>query len=75
MTRYGVHAGTEGASIEQVLAYWRDVEWLGFGWISAWDHFYPIMGRGGAGSFEAVATPRNVFVFTRSTNPAVAASC
>lgn len=56
MTRYGVHAGTEGASIEQVLAYWRRVEALGFGWISVWDHFYPIMGGGGAGSFEAVAS-------------------
>ena len=56
MTRYGVHAGTEGASIEQVLAYWRTVEGLGFGWISVWDHFYPIMGKGGSGSFEAVAT-------------------
>lgn len=56
MTLYGVHAGTEGASIDDVLAYWRTVESLGFGWISVWDHLYPIMGRGGAGSFEAVAT-------------------
>ncbi len=56
MTQYGVHAGTEGASIDEVLAYWRTVESLGFSWISAWDHFYPIMGQGGAGSFEAVAT-------------------
>jgi alkanesulfonate monooxygenase SsuD/methylene tetrahydromethanopterin reductase-like flavin-dependent oxidoreductase (luciferase family) len=56
MIRYGVHAGTEGASIDQVLAYWRTVEALGFGWISVWDHFYPIMGEGGTGSFEAVAT-------------------
>lgn len=56
MTLYGVHAGTEGASMDEVLAYWRTVESLGFGWISAWDHFYPIMGQGGAGSYEAVAT-------------------
>lgn len=56
VTLYGVHAGTEGASIDDVLAYWRTVESLGFGWISVWDHLYPIMGRGGAGSFEAVAT-------------------
>ena len=26
MTRYGVHAGTEGSSIDDVLAYWRTVE-------------------------------------------------
>lgn len=56
MTRFGVHAGTEGASIGDVIAYWRKVESLGFGWISVWDHFYPIMGSGGSGSFEAVAT-------------------
>ncbi len=56
MTRYGVHAGTEGASIDQIIAYWRTVESLGFEWISVWDHFYPIMGKGSAGSFEAVAT-------------------
>jgi alkanesulfonate monooxygenase SsuD/methylene tetrahydromethanopterin reductase-like flavin-dependent oxidoreductase (luciferase family) len=39
-----------------VLAYWRTVEALGFEWISVWDHFYPIMGNGGAGSFESVAS-------------------
>jgi len=51
MTLYGVHAGTEDSSMDDVLAYWRTVESLGFGWISVWDHFYPIMGGGGAGSF------------------------
>jgi alkanesulfonate monooxygenase SsuD/methylene tetrahydromethanopterin reductase-like flavin-dependent oxidoreductase (luciferase family) len=58
MTLYGVHAGTEGASIDQVLDFWRTVESLGFDWISAWDHFYPIMGAGleGSGSFDSVAT-------------------
>jgi alkanesulfonate monooxygenase SsuD/methylene tetrahydromethanopterin reductase-like flavin-dependent oxidoreductase (luciferase family) len=56
MTRYGVHAGTEGASIEEVLAFWRTVESLGFEWISVWDHFYSIMGDQNAGSFESVST-------------------
>ncbi len=56
MTLYGVHAGTEGASIDRVLDFWRTVESLGFDWISAWDHFYPIMGADGPGSFESVAT-------------------
>ena len=55
MTTYGVHAGTEGASMEEVLAFWRKVEALGFAWISVWDHFNPIMG-GARGSFEAVAS-------------------
>jgi alkanesulfonate monooxygenase SsuD/methylene tetrahydromethanopterin reductase-like flavin-dependent oxidoreductase (luciferase family) len=56
VTLYGVHAGTEGSSMDDVLAFWRTVESLGFGWISAWDHFYPIMGGGGAGSFESLAS-------------------
>jgi alkanesulfonate monooxygenase SsuD/methylene tetrahydromethanopterin reductase-like flavin-dependent oxidoreductase (luciferase family) len=56
MTLYGVHAGTEGASIDEVLTYWRRAESLGFAWISVWDHFYPIMGGDGAGSFESVAS-------------------
>lgn len=56
MTLYGVHAGTEGTSIQDVLAYWRKVESLGFGWISVWDYFYPVMGGGSAGSFEPVAS-------------------
>jgi alkanesulfonate monooxygenase SsuD/methylene tetrahydromethanopterin reductase-like flavin-dependent oxidoreductase (luciferase family) len=56
MTRYGVHAGTEGASIQDVLEFWPKVESLGYEWISAWDHFYPITGGGGAGSFESVST-------------------
>jgi alkanesulfonate monooxygenase SsuD/methylene tetrahydromethanopterin reductase-like flavin-dependent oxidoreductase (luciferase family) len=55
MTLYGVHAGTEGSSIDDVLAYWRKVESLGFEWISVWDHFYPILDDG-AGSFESVAS-------------------
>ena len=56
MTRYGVHAGTEGSSIEDVLDFWRTVESLGFGWISVWDHFYPISGSEGAGSYDSVAS-------------------
>ena len=54
MTLYGVHAGTEGASIDEVLDFWRTVESLGFDWISAWDHFYPIMSPFGSGSFDSV---------------------
>lgn len=56
MTLYGVHVGTEGASIQDVLAYWSKVESLGFGWISVWDYFHPIMGRGSAGSLPRSTT-------------------
>lgn len=56
MTVYGVHAGTEGSSIGDVLAFWQEVESLGFGWISVWDHFHPILRPDGRGSFDAVAS-------------------
>lgn len=56
MTVYGVHAGTEGTTMADVLAFWRKVESLGYEWISVWDHFYAIMGGSNAGSFESVAS-------------------
>src|SRR5215203_6518306 len=55
MTRFGVHAGTEGATIQEVVAFWRRVEALGYGWLSIWDHFSPMLG-GRVGSLEAVAS-------------------
>jgi alkanesulfonate monooxygenase SsuD/methylene tetrahydromethanopterin reductase-like flavin-dependent oxidoreductase (luciferase family) len=55
VTVYGVHAGTEGATVEETLALWRKVEDLGFQWLSVWDHFYPLAG-GPSGSFESVAS-------------------
>lgn len=51
---YGVHAGTEDVDSATLVAFWRRVEELGFGWISCWDHFVGIGQRGGP--FEAVAT-------------------
>jgi alkanesulfonate monooxygenase SsuD/methylene tetrahydromethanopterin reductase-like flavin-dependent oxidoreductase (luciferase family) len=57
MTRYGVHAGTEGASLEECLEFWRRVEALGYEWISVWDHFYSLMGGASdRGSFDAVVS-------------------
>jgi alkanesulfonate monooxygenase SsuD/methylene tetrahydromethanopterin reductase-like flavin-dependent oxidoreductase (luciferase family) len=71
MTVYGVHAGTEGASIDDVLKYWRRVESLGFAWISVWDHFYAIMGGDGAGSFESVASQAALAMATSRVRVAV----
>ncbi|SRR6266508_197561 len=57
MIRYGVHAGTEGASFEECLEFWQRVEALGYEWISVWDHFYPLVGSSsGPGSFDAVVS-------------------
>ena len=55
--RYGVHAGTEGAGIQDCVEFWRRVEGLGYEWLSVWDHFYPLAGdTGGRGSFDALAS-------------------
>ena len=56
VTVFGVHAGLQNTSMESLRALWRRVEDLGFGWISVWDHFYPISGSEGAGSYDSVAS-------------------
>jgi F420-dependent oxidoreductase-like protein len=37
---FGVHAGLQYTSSDDLEALWRRIEELGFGWISVWDHFY-----------------------------------
>ena len=56
MTVYGVHAGLQQTSTDELRALWRRIEDLGFGWISIWDHFYSATAGDGAESLEAVAT-------------------
>jgi alkanesulfonate monooxygenase SsuD/methylene tetrahydromethanopterin reductase-like flavin-dependent oxidoreductase (luciferase family) len=43
MTLFGVQDGTEGASVADAIEFWERVEALGYDWISAWDHFYPVL--------------------------------
>jgi F420-dependent oxidoreductase-like protein len=38
--RFGVHAGLQNTSFDDLRAIWRQAEDLGFDWISIWDHFY-----------------------------------
>jgi F420-dependent oxidoreductase-like protein len=56
MTAYGVHAGLQNTSTEELRGLWRHIEDLGFDWISIWDHFYSASLGEGANSLEAVAT-------------------
>ena len=56
MTTYGVHAGLQKISMDDLRAFWRRVEDMGFGWISVWDHFYAADMTGDATCLEAVAT-------------------
>ncbi len=57
MTVFGVHAGLQHCSMDELRGVWRKVEDLGFGWISIWDHFYAATFKADdAMCHEAVAT-------------------
>jgi len=53
---FGVHAGLQHTTADELRAAWRRIEDLGYGWISIWDHFYGATGRpDDAACLEAVA--------------------
>src|SRR5215831_13955681 len=56
MTVFGVHAGLQNTSIEDLRSLWQRIERLGFGWISVWDHFYSATLGDDPECLEAVAT-------------------
>jgi F420-dependent oxidoreductase-like protein len=56
MTVFGVHAGLQNTTMQDLVDVWRHAERLGFGWVSVWDHFYAADASGDAACFEAVAT-------------------
>jgi len=37
---FGVHAGLQNTTTDELRALWRRIEDQGFDWISVWDHFY-----------------------------------
>ena len=56
MTVFGVHVGLQHTTANELRGVWRQIEDLGFGWISVWDHFYGATGRpDDAACLEAVA--------------------
>ena len=55
MTIFGVHAGLQTTTVDELVEVWRQVERLGFGWISVWDHFYTADASGRADCLEAVS--------------------
>jgi F420-dependent oxidoreductase-like protein len=54
--RFGVHAGLQNTSIDELRSLWARIEELGFDWISIWDHFYAADATGNPHCLEAVAT-------------------
>src|SRR6476660_561242 len=55
MTVFGVHAGLQNTSIQDLRSLWQRIERLGFGWISIWDHFYSATLGADPECLEAVA--------------------
>ncbi|MFM7251920.1 MAG: TIGR03560 family F420-dependent LLM class oxidoreductase [Ilumatobacteraceae bacterium] len=56
MTLFGVHVGLQHTTADELRSVWRQVEDMGYGWISVWDHFYGATGRpDDAACLEAVA--------------------
>ena len=45
MTVFGVHVGLQHTTADELRSVWREIEDLGFGWISVWDHFYGATGK------------------------------
>ena len=42
---FGVHAGLQHTTADELRSVWKRIEDLGYGWISIWDHFYAADGR------------------------------
>ena len=56
MTVFGVHVGLQHTTAAELRGVWRQIEDLGFRWISVWDHFYGATGKpDDAACLEAVA--------------------
>jgi len=53
--RFGVHAGLQRTTTNELQELWRHIEASGFDWISIWDHFYAADGTGDPHCLEAVA--------------------
>jgi F420-dependent oxidoreductase-like protein len=54
--RFGIHAGPQNATFEQLLELWQRSEELEYDWVSVFDHFMPIFGQPDGTCFEGVTT-------------------
>jgi F420-dependent oxidoreductase-like protein len=56
MTVFGVHTGLQHTTTAELIDLWKQIETMGFGWISIWDHFYAADLTGNPHCLEAVAS-------------------
>ncbi len=54
--RFGVHAGLQNTSTDELRSLWGRIEGWGYDWISIWDHFYAANLTGDPVCLEAVST-------------------
>jgi F420-dependent oxidoreductase-like protein len=53
--RFGIHAGPQNVSFDELLEMWQRAEELDYDWVSVFDHFMPIFGPNpDGGCFEGV---------------------
>lgn len=56
--RFGIHAGPQDCSIDDLRRLWRVADEQGFHWCSVWDHLYSVsdLGNPAKPSFEGIST-------------------
>jgi len=56
--RFGIHAGPQDCSIDELRRLWRIADERGFHWCSVWDHLYSVsdLGNPAKPAFEGIAT-------------------
>jgi alkanesulfonate monooxygenase SsuD/methylene tetrahydromethanopterin reductase-like flavin-dependent oxidoreductase (luciferase family) len=56
--RFGIHAGPQDCTIEELRRLWRVADAAGFDWCSVWDHLYSVsdLNDPAKPSFEGIAT-------------------
>ena len=66
LVRFGIHAGPQNATFEELRRLWRFAEDRFFDWVSVWDHFYPILTPTDGPCFEAASTMTALAAETRN---------
>src|SRR4030095_3349847 len=66
--RFGIHAGPQDCTIDELRRLWRIADEQGFHWCSVWDHLYSVsdLSNPAKPSFEGVAT---MAALARATRP------
>jgi alkanesulfonate monooxygenase SsuD/methylene tetrahydromethanopterin reductase-like flavin-dependent oxidoreductase (luciferase family) len=66
--RFGIHAGPQDCTIDELRRLWRVADEQGFHWCSVWDHLYSVsdLTNPAKPSFEGIATMAGLAASTRN---------